>query len=114
MAIPAQPFQRANEQAALERGIRKIYFRAYKDRVGEYEAFYNMDTSVKQQETDAVFAGLGQFTQKVEGDGPTFDNGSQAYTKVYTHLTFAMGLKVTREAQEDDLYGVVGQLTQDM
>ena len=43
--------------------------------------------------------------QKDEGAGIVYDDPVSGPTKRYTHLTYGMGFRVTREMWEDDLYG---------
>lgn len=68
------------------------------------EEIYNVVESRKKTETDAMTGGLGTYRQKTEGDSPTFDNGQLAWTKAYTHNTWALGVEITEEGMEDDLY----------
>lgn len=110
MAIPSPPVTRQQMQALLERGLRAVVFQKYRERTGEWQPIYNIDGSVKATETDAVMAGLYGMSVFGEGDTPTFDSMTQAYTKVYTHLQWGVGYKITRIAMEDDLYGWTDKL----
>jgi phage major head subunit gpT-like protein len=100
----------------MERGLRKVFIDQHDLVDRQYETIYNDGKSVKRQETDVVTAGLGTFLPKVEGTSPAFDNAQEAWTKVYTHVTWALGLELTEEAREDNLYGfyegLSGQLGQ--
>ncbi len=115
MAIPSAPISRGHlTDDLLERGVRTVYFKSYEDAVGEYDFLYNFHTSEKRFENDHVFAGLSVFQQKTEGQVPSFDAGANAWRKQYEHLTWALGLKITREAREDDLYDVIMKLAKDL
>lgn len=70
----------------------------------QLEEIYPVVSSRKKSETDVITAGLGTFQPKNEGGPPTFDNGQQAWTKAYTHNTWALGVEITEEGMEDDLY----------
>ncbi len=113
-SIPSPPFTRANATALYERGLRHVCFQEFKLASDMYDELYNVDGSVKSTETDAVVAGLGTFPLKGEGQAPTFDNIVQAYTKVYTHLTYALGYKITWEARSDELYGVTARMFKEL
>ncbi len=112
--IPPSPMTRGNVAALLERGIRKVYFNEYMLALKQFEALYNIDGSVKRQETDVVFAGLGQFKKKPEGAPPELDAGAQAWTQQYVHNTWALALKITQEALEDELYGVFLRMAKEL
>src|SRR5438045_2207882 len=114
MPIPAAPLSRANLNRLLERGVRKVVFNAFQDRVGEYERIYSVETSDKYQETYTVWAGLGQLTLKTEGAPPDWDSGTEAYSRLFTHLTYAIRIAITREAREDDLYGPVMRMSREL
>jgi phage major head subunit gpT-like protein len=70
----------------------------------QLEEIYNVVESRKKTETDAVTAGLATYMLKTEGMSPQFDTGGQAWTKAYTHNTWALGVEITEEGMEDDLY----------
>lgn len=114
MAIPSGTMVRGNNADLLERGVRKVYFQAYEDRVGEYQDLYNIATSEKQTEHEVLFAGLSQFTLKEEGLAPDFDAGTEAYKRDFTHLTYGLGFRLSKELEEDDLYGVVMRMGKEL
>jgi len=89
----------------LERGIRKVFMDEYRLRGSQFKQLYNVTDSRKQTETDVVTYGLGLYERKTEGNSPTFDQGGVAWRRTYTHSTFALGLEITEEAIEDELYG---------
>lgn len=91
----------------MERGVRKVFFDEYDRFQQVYPQLYTVVSSEKRQETDVVTYGLGTYHLKSEGVAPQFDTGGVAWTKVYTHQTYALGCSVTLEAREDDLYGMV-------
>jgi phage major head subunit gpT-like protein len=96
---------RANIPALLELGVRETYFNEYDLYGDQYKRFYVTKDSKKRTETDVMLAGLSTFQPKVEGVSPFFDAGTQAWTKAYTAVTWALGLEITEEGIEDDLYG---------
>lgn len=102
--LRGSPMTREHITSLLERGIRKVFMDAYDLVDNQYEQLYNDGNSVKRTETDVVTAGLGTFQLKTEGNAPYFDAGQQAWTKTYTHNTYALGTEITEEGIEDDLY----------
>ena len=104
MPLMSSPNTRAHIPSLLERGIRKVYFEEYDLRAKQFEELYKRTGSQKRQETDVVTASLGQFLPKTEGNSPDFDVAQEAWTKVFTHGTWALGIEITEEGMEDDLY----------
>jgi phage major head subunit gpT-like protein len=91
----------------LERGLRHVYFNEVKEAVKQFIQIYMIDGSVKQQETDGVMAGVGQYYPKAIGAPAQQDSMAEAYKKVYVHNTFALQVRIALETMEDDLYGVI-------
>src|SRR4030066_428673 len=54
-------------------------------------------------------AGLGSMPQKSEGVSTIYDDPISGNTKRYTHLSWGLGFRITHEAYEDDLYGMLGK-----
>lgn len=104
MPLAGSPMTRDHIPDLLELGIRQVFIDEYELVDNQYEEIYNVVESRKKTETDAMTAGLGGYFQKTEGLAPTFDNGQQAWTKAYTHSTWALGIEITEEGMEDDLY----------
>lgn len=104
MALIGSPMTRAHIPDLLELGIRQVFVDEYELIDNQLEEIYPVVESRKKTESDVVTAGLGTFQLKSEGNQPTFDNGQEAWKKSYTHNTFALGVEITEEGMEDDLY----------
>lgn len=94
---------RAHITSLLERDIREVIFEEYDLHEDQFSEFYPSVNSGKSSETDVVMAGFDRFRRKTEGEAPEFDNAQEAYRKVYTAATFALGFEITEEGMEDDL-----------
>ena len=94
--------------ALLAPGLRKVYIDYMKKWPEEYSQIANIQTSKRAYEEDRIFAGLGSFLIKKEGEPIQYDTGQQGNAKRYTHIASALGFRVTREAFADDLYNVIG------
>src|SRR5687768_13402496 len=105
MALAGSPMSRNHVALLLERGVRKVFFDEYKLVQDQFRTIYKVVSSQKQSETDVIMAGLSTYGLKPEGQSPIFDAGGQAYSKLYTHRTWALGLEFSEELQEDELYG---------
>lgn len=104
MALAGSPMTRDHISLLMELGVRQVFLDEYELIDNDLEQVYNVVNSRKRQETDVVTAGLGYYMLKPEGNAPYFDNGQQAWSVVYLHKTWALGIEITEEAIEDDLY----------
>ena len=104
MALISSPMSRANIPDLLELGIRQVFVSEYELVDNQYEQIYNVVGSRKRQERDVFTSGLGTFQVKSEGRSPFFDSGQEAWLKTYIHNTWALGIEITQEGMEDDLY----------
>lgn len=100
--------------ALLAPGLRKVYLDEYKQWPEEYSQIANMETSKRNYEDDRVVAGLGRHERKTEGKSITYDDPIQGGTVRYTHITFALGFRVSREMWMDDLYGVMRKMSREL
>ncbi len=88
----------------LEPGVRQWFGDEYKQHPEEYSRAYQMETSKKKTETDEGITGMGAMPQKPEGQPISYDTFYKGYTQTFTHTTFGMGISISREMFEDDLY----------
>lgn len=70
--------------------------------------------SKRAYEESAYFAGLGYFQEKPEGESIAYDDFIQGPTKRWAHKTYGLGMRVTEEAIEDNLYSDVPTEWSDM
>lgn len=108
------PTTKAAFSALLAPGLRKVFFQNYKMFPEEYSKIANVETSKRAYEEELTTAGLGRFEQKPEGTAIVYDDPMQGNTKRYTHATFALGFRVTREMYNDDLYGVMKKMSKEL
>ena len=94
---------------ALWPGINKWYGKAYDEWEVEYTQLFDVDSSQKAYEEDVGISSFGLAAVKPEGQAISYDDETQGYITRYVHLTYALGFTITREAFEDDQYGVVGK-----
>jgi phage major head subunit gpT-like protein len=96
---------RANFSRLYTPGFRAMFFDKYNAYPDEYTELFNILSSDRKYEDDAGITGLGSVPQKDESVGIFYDDPIQGYTVRYTHTTYGLGFRVSREAQEDDMYG---------
>lgn len=88
----------------LEDGVNAVANQDYEELSKEYEEMYSVESSDKAYETDVPVTNLSTATQKPEGNGITYDTSSELNSKIYKHVTYALGTIITEEAIEDNRY----------
>lgn len=94
---------------ALWPGVNKWYGKAYDEFPVEYKDLVDTFSSRKAFEEDVGISSFGLAAVKPEGQGVQYDTEQQAFITRYTHIVYALGFMVTREAMEDDQYDVVAE-----
>lgn len=94
---------------ALWPGVNKWYGQAYDEFPVEWTDLFEKYSSRKAFEEDVGVSGLGLAAVKPEGQAYQYDTMQQAFITRYTHIVYALGFMVTREAMEDDQYDVVAE-----
>ena len=94
---------------ALWPGVNAWYGKAYSEYPVEYTKLFETNKSTRAFEEDVGTTGFGLAVIKPEGSPVTMDSERQAFITRYSHVVYALGFTITREAMDDDLYDVVGQ-----
>lgn len=94
---------------ALWPGINTWYGKAYSEYPVEYTKLFEKHSSSRAFEEDVGVMSFGLAQVKPEGASIQFDTEKQAFITRYSHVVYALGFVVTREAFDDDQYDVVGQ-----
>ena len=92
---------------ALWPGVNAWYGKAYNEYPVEWSKIFQTYKSSRQYEEDVGVASFGLAAVKSEGQPISYDTEKQGFTTRYTHVTYALGFIVTREAFDDDQYDVV-------
>jgi len=95
-----------NISRLLQEGVASVFGQAYNEHPAEYPMLFNEESSNKAFELDQQFEGFGLAPVKQEGDGVSYDSQQEGFTPKYPNLTYAKGFIVTREAMDDNLYGL--------
>ena len=94
---------------ALWPGVNAWYGKAYDEYPVEWTDLFDKYTSRKAFEEDVGVSSFGLAAIKPEGQAVTYDTETQGYITRYTHVAYALGFIVTKEAFEDDQYDVVAE-----
>jgi len=91
----------------LRPGARKTYVDDYMELPAMYPSIFNINTSKKAFEDDLVSTGLPIAVLKPEGEPIAFDRPKARGRVRYIHTGYGLGYEITKEAVEDELYGVL-------
>ncbi len=69
-----------------------------------------MQGSEKSKEDDLSISGLGPMVVKDEGHPISYDDPVKGYAKTYTHVTYALGFRVSQEVMEDERYNIIKKM----
>lgn len=105
----SMPISTGSFAKALWPGINAWYGKAYSEYPVEWDKLFDKYTSRRNYEEDVGISSFGLAIAKGEGTPVSYDSERQGFVTRYTHVVYALGFIVTREAFEDDLYDVVGQ-----
>lgn len=114
MPLQGAPTTRAHIPSLLERDISKVIFNEWSLYPEQYAQFYNIETADKKSIKHTMVAGLGEMPMKAEGAPVTYDSIQEAYTKTYDIVSYSLGIKATREARQDDLYGPIREMAKEL
>lgn len=91
----------------LAPGLAEVIALSYKKYPDEYTKIFNVESSKRQYEKTSTIEGLGIAVAKNEGSAVQYKDLTQGYDNTYTHTTYALGFRVSKEMYDDDLYGVM-------
>lgn len=89
-------------------GIKHIFGVAYNEFPLQYKELFNEEASEKGWEQSTSLYGLGLAQVKRESSGIPYGSMAQGFTKRHTHVVYAHGYTISREAIEDNQYMEVG------
>lgn len=98
------PINTGNIAKLLMPGLNQIWGDGYTDYPMQYVDLFDVSDSEKNYEEDQLLPGFGLAPIKTEGSPVTYDTLSQGLTSRYTHVAYAKGFVVTREAIADNQY----------
>ncbi len=91
----------------LRPGARKVFVDDYNELPAIYPGIFNVDTSGQAYEDELVVTGLPIAVKRPEGAPIAMDRPKFRGRVRYIHTGFGLGYEITREAVEDDVYGVL-------
>ena len=95
---------RSQFNKAVVPGLFSFMTSSFQERQAFWSKLVTVKTSRRSFEESAYYAGLGLAPQKPEGEPIAYDDFIQGPTKRWTHITRALGVRITEEMIEDSLY----------
>ena len=95
-----------NISRLLQEGVKNVFGQAYQSHVTQYDKLFDGEDSRKAFEQDQQFEGFGLAPVKLEGAGVAYDSQQEGFSPKFKNLTYAKGFIVTKEAMDDNLYGL--------
>lgn len=108
------PITRGKLARALGPAAATVFMNRVKRRDPEYQKWIKVIRSKRAWEEYIHFAGLGPFVPKVEGRVYTFDEPVQGTPARFVHNTYGLAYRVTLEMVEDDDYGIINRLADEL
>lgn len=103
------PITRSAHPDLLWPGVKSIFGSSYNEYPPEWSQIFTRETSTKAYEKIVETTGFGLAPVKSEGAPIQYDADGQGYTSVFTHVVYALGFIVTKEAIDDGQYSEVAE-----
>jgi phage major head subunit gpT-like protein len=85
----------------LRPGVKKWFGDEYMDYSPIYASIFEVISSDRGYEEDALLSGLSTLQRKDQGGAISYDAGKQGYSPRYDHFTMALGFQITMELMQD-------------
>jgi hypothetical protein len=92
---------RSSFQSDMKPIIKKWFGETYKNHDPLYSKISQVMSSSDAFETDALVLGMGTLVVKPEGQALSYDTSKQQWTPRYSHTTYALGYKISKEMISD-------------
>lgn len=93
--------------ALLAPGLFDVMFNEIDAQPNQWIPVLNVETSERAYEEELKVAGLGPMVAKPEGTNTSFDDPLISGKVRYTHSSYGLGFRITREMYDDDLYNIM-------
>lgn len=90
----------------LAPGLRKVFHTAYNEQPALWTTFFNMNTSNRAYEEDYSWAGFEPLQEFQELEHIQLRDPKPGFKTRYVHRTFGSGYQISRQAIDDNLYGI--------
>jgi hypothetical protein len=98
----------------LAPGLYEVMFNEMEQTPPSWMPVFNTRDSKRAYEEDFKMAGLGSMVSKPEGVATTFDDPVKGNVVRYTHSSYGLGFRITREMYDDDLYDIMQDMSAEL
>ena len=98
----------------LAPGLYDVMFDEIDAQPNQWVPVLNTDTSTRAYEEDLKVTGLGPMVSKPEGTNVEFTDPLISGKVRYTHASYGLGFRITREMYDDDLYSIMNQMAAEL
>ena len=98
----------------LAPGLWRVLFNEVDNQPNQWISVLHKHNSKRAYEEDTKVAGLGGMVSKPEGDAISFDVPLLGETVRYTHASYGLGFRITREMWDDDLYMIMDKMAAEL
>lgn len=105
----APTITRSAHPAALWPGVKAWFGQTYDELPTEWDQIFDRETSDKAYEEVVEATGFGLAPVKPEAASIQYDTDGEGYKARFTHVVYALGYIVTREALDDNQYDVLSR-----
>lgn len=110
--MPA-PINSSSFSNLMAPGIRTVFFNSYDESVKKESMvpkLFHIAGSKRQTEQTLSISALGDFEDFTATGQISYDDISEGYKKTFTINEWVKGIRITRRAKDDDLYGIFDNL----
>ena len=93
--------------ALLAPGLFDVMFNEIDAQPNQWIPVMSVEGSTRAYEEELKVAGLGPMVSKPEGTNTSFDDPLISGAVRYTHSSYGLGFRITREMYDDDLYSIM-------
>lgn len=107
------PISAQNFSNLMLPGVKEAFFNSYDDTVKKeamVPRIFRIVSSGKSQETTLSVSALGDFEDFGATGQITYDDISEGYKATFIHVPWTKGIRITRKAKQNDLYGIFDDL----
>ena len=94
---------RANADDLLHVGLDEVLFQRWAEKKPMYKSIYDVRSSDRKYEKTSGFSGFTSLVEKAEGTDLTVDDPIQGYDTTFTHKSYGLYARITKEMNDDDL-----------
>jgi phage major head subunit gpT-like protein len=96
-------------------GLRDVFYNTYNEMPTQFDKIFKVKDSKQATEKELGMGAMTPWTERVnETDNVTYQKISEGLLRTYTHKEFASGFAVGKRLYEDELYGIINGMSEDL